>query len=138
MMFHNKFAAIAGALLLAGSVFAGQSQLCPDINSIKAEGLNMAEKISANVFLTYNISTYSTNDVWGFVIAPIVSDTEETAIDQANNILSTMSSPGIPDEEDGEIVCLYDTGRPDVIAAAINTEGMISPSKLKQYIRKVK
>ncbi|RUR06178.1 DUF4949 domain-containing protein [Legionella sp. km772] len=135
-MMFSKLTTAVSALLLAGSVYAGQVQLCPDINDIKMEGMSMAEPIMNNLFFSYNLSNYNTSTNWGFVIAPIEADSEEMAIDRANEVLDGMSSPGIPEEADDELVCVYNTGRQDILAAAINADHMISPSKLKQYIQK--
>lgn len=133
----NKLAAAASALLLAGSVYAGQAQICPDINDIKAEGMSMAEPIMNNLFFSYNLSAYNTSTNWGFVIAPIEADSEEMAIEIANEVLGGMSSPAIPEVNgDNEVVCLYNTGNQNILAAAINADQMISPYKLKQFIQK--
>ena len=138
MMFHNKCAAIATALLLAGSVYAGQNQLCPDINDIKAVGLSAAEHITGDMFFSYGISNYNTNSTWGFVIAPITAESTEMAIDVANDILDTMTAPGVPEEKNNELVCLYNTGHQNILAAAIPADQMISPSKLKQVIQTIR
>ncbi len=138
-MMFNKLASVVSAVLLAASVYAGQDQMCPDINDIKAEGMSMAEKITNNLFFSYNISAYNTKNNWGFVIAPIEEESEEKAIKFANKTLEGMNAPGTPeDNDDNEIVCLYNTGHQNLVAAAINAEHMISPSKLKQYIQKAR
>lgn len=138
MMFKNKLAMIASALIIAGSVYARQEALCPDINDIKAEGLSMAEQIYPGLFFSYNLSTYNTSSHWGFAIAPIEAESDSIAVDFANKLLSTMTAPGIPEIEGEATVCLYNTGNPDVLAAAVNTDQMISPSQLKHYIQKVR
>lgn len=136
-MMLNKLVSLLGAVLLTGSVYASQEQSCPNINDIKAEGVSMAEEIMANLFLSYNISNYNTQSTWGFVMAPIDANSNEEAIEISNKVLEGMSSPGIPEESDGnDFVCLYNTGRQDMVAAAINADHMISPSKLKHYIQK--
>jgi hypothetical protein len=123
--------------MLAGSAFSAQPAICPDINDIQAEGLTMAEEIGPDLYISYNISPYNTPSMWGFIIAPVVGDSAEVAIDIANDILSTMTAPGVPEQDRNTLVCLYDTGRQDIYAAAINTDdGQISPMKLKQYFLK--
>ena len=133
----NKLASIVSAVLLTGSVYAGHGQSCPDINEIKTEGISMAEYITSDIYLSYNISNYHTDSIWGFVMAPITAETTVEALAISNEILADMGAPGIPENsEEDELVCLYNTGHQDIIAAAINAEHMISPSKLKQYIQK--
>ena len=138
MMLRSKLAAFAGALILAGSAFSAQQAICPDINDIKAEGLSMAEEIGPNIYISYNISDYNTPSTWGFIIAPIEGDSSEVAIDEANEILNTMTAPGIPEQDRNTMICLYDTGSQDVFAAAIQSDGQLSPMQLKQYIRKAR
>lgn len=138
-MLKKRLAAVASALVLAGSVYAGQEQICPDIEHIKAEGLTMAELITKNVYYSYNMSTYNTNKMWGFVIAPVEADSIGSAVEAGNVILSTIHGPGLPQEldEHSTVECLYDTGVPYIVAVAVSTEQMISPSILKRYIQKV-
>ncbi len=135
-MLRSKLAAFAGALILAGSAFSSQQATCPDINDIKAEGLSMAEQIGPNIYLTYNISTYNTASNWGFIIAPLTGDSDDVALDAANEILSSMSAPGVVDQHSGALVCTYETGYQNVMAAAIKDDESISPMKLKQYFQK--
>ncbi|KGP63959.1 heme-binding protein [Legionella norrlandica] len=138
MMFQSKLATVFGALILAGSVFASQQSACPDINAIKAEGLPMAEEIGLNFYLAYNISDYSTSSVWGFFIAPIEADSEEAALETSNEVLSNMNAPGVPHQQGDDIICSYDTGTPNLIAAAIKDSSQISPIKLKQYFKNIR
>jgi len=138
-MMFNKLATVVSTLLLAGSVYAGQEQSCPDISDIKAEGMTMVAPIMYDQFLTYNISSYNTDNNWAFVIAPIEAESEDVALELANEILNGMGSVGIPQTEpDDEIVCMYNTGDANILAAAVNADHMISPSKLKQYIQKAR
>lgn len=137
-MFHNKFTAMASAFLLAGSVYAGQNQLCPDINDIKAEGLNAAEQISQDIFFSYAMSNYKTSSSWVFVIAPVIAQSTKMAINVANDVLAAMTAPGVPEEYNDEHICTYSTGRQDVLAAAFPAENMISSSKIKQYMQKTR
>ncbi|CAM2757974.1 DUF4949 domain-containing protein [Legionella worsleiensis] len=136
MMLKSKLAAFAGALILAGSAFAGQTSLCPNINDIKAEGIYMAEEIEFDMYITYNISNYNTRSIWGFLIAPVQAESAELAIEDANRILSTMSAQGVPEQHGDAIICDYDTGRQDVIAVAINDAQQITPMKLKYFFKK--
>lgn len=137
MMFKSKLATFVGALVLAGSSFAGQQAECPSIDAIKGEGISMAEEIGPNIFITYNISTYNTESNWGFIIAPLQSDSDEEALDEANEILDSMTAPGVPQQHSGATVCEYDTGRQDIFAAAISDDsGMITPMRLKHFIKR--
>lgn len=135
MTIKSKLAAFAGALVLAGSAFAASQDVCPSIDAIKDEGLSMSEVIAANLFISYHISHYNTKSTWGFLMAPIESDNTETATDKANDILSHMSAPGVPQSQSGMVVCTYETGQPDVFAAAIQDSSAVTPLKLKQYFK---
>ncbi len=136
-MMFKKLAAVTSALLFASSIYAGQITSCPDINEIKAEGISMAQPIMESLFFTYHFSFYNTNNNWAFAIAPIEADTEEVAIDLANEVLDNINSSGIPDNSGKDVVCYYDTGRPDILAAAMQADFM-SPNKLKQHILKAR
>lgn len=135
MAFGSKLASFAGSLLLAGSVFASPV-VCPTIDDIKAEGITMAEQIANNVFLSYHVSHYNTDATWGFLIAPVFAESNDEAIGFGNEVLGSMSSPGLPDEQAGLTICSYETGRSDIFAAAIKDSSTISPLKLKQYFKK--
>jgi hypothetical protein len=130
MMFRAKCAAFASALILAGTTFASQ-QVCPELTAIQAEGISMSMEIYG-IYAAYQISNFNTDSSWGFVIAPIVGDSEEDAVANANDILSEMTAPGVVLEKG---VCSYDTGLNDVYALAIQDENP-SPMKLRQYIRR--
>lgn len=136
MMLRSKLAAFVGALFLAGSAFSAQQATCPNINDIKAEGISMAEEFGPNIFIGYNINVYKTPSIWGFIIAPVEGDSEDVAIDAANEILSMMTAPGVPEQHGSAMICTYETGHKDVFAAAVKDEGTISPLKLKQYFKK--
>ena len=136
MMLKSKLAAFAGALILAGSAFANQQIICPDINEIKAEGLDRVESIHQDndtMFLTYHFSNYNTPDMYAFFIAPVAGDTSEEALDTANEILNTISGQGVPTQDHGIMLCVYHTGHQDLIAAAMKTNLSVSPMQLKQY-----
>lgn len=130
-MLRSKLTAFIGAFIITGSVFASQDGLCPDINDIKAEGISMAEVVAPALYITYNISNYNTTNTWGFIIAPLQGEDEATVIDAANEVLSNMSAPGIPEQHGNAIICDYNTGRNDVFAAAINDTTQITPMSLK-------
>ena len=130
MMFRAKLAAFAGAMILAGTAFASQ-EMCPELSTIQAEGIADAMQFYG-MFAAYQVSDYDTDANWGFVIAPINSDSEEEAIDEANDILASMTAPGVLMEEG---LCQYDTGMPDVFAVAVKNE-FPTPMKLRQYIRR--
>jgi hypothetical protein len=138
MIVHNKLVAMASAFLLAGSVYAGQSQVCPDINHIKTVGLSAAEPLTAEVFFSYGISNYNTSTTWGFLIAPVKAQSAQMATDVANGILDTMTAPGVPDELNNEFVCLYNTGHQNILAAAMPADKILSTSKLKKLIQTVR
>ena len=62
MKLRTRLATLAGALILAGSSFAGQEFICPALDLIKAEGLTMTEEIMQDIYIAYNLSNYNTED----------------------------------------------------------------------------
>lgn len=134
----KTIASTVGALALAGSVYAGQNQICPSLDDIKAEGITMSERIAMNLFFAYNISSYNLDGIWGFVIAPIEADSSDEAIETANEVLSTMTGSGSAEDIEHELICLYNTGNPDLMAAAIKTDMMMSPNQLRKYAQKMR
>lgn len=135
MMLKSRLATFVSALVLAGSAFAGQQYVCPSIDMIKAEGISMAEEIGEHIYLTYQISDYNTDTLWGFIIAPLEGDSNDSAIEEANDILGSMNGPGIPQQQTGALICEYETGIQGVFAAAIKNDQMITPVKLKQFFQ---
>lgn len=136
MMLKSKLAAFAGALILAGSAFANQQIVCPDINEIKAEGLDRVESIHQDndtMFLTYHFSNYNTPDMYGFFIAPVEGSTAEEALQKANEILTNISGEGVPTQDHGIMLCVYHSGHQDILAAAMKANLSISPMQLKQH-----
>jgi hypothetical protein len=135
-MLRSKLAGFAGVLLISGVAFADQVGGCPDINDIKAEGISMAEKVGPTLFITYNISKYNTPATWGFIIAPLEVDNEDAALESANEILSGMTAPGVPEQHNGAtMICDYDTGHQNVYAAALNDAYQITPMNLKAFFK---
>lgn len=133
-MLRAKLAAFAGALILAGTAFANQ-EACPKLGAIQAEGVSMAMPIFSSLYGAYQLSTYNTDSYWGFVIAPIDAESENDAVEYANDILSDMTAPGVAEEVDGSLMCTYDTGHSDIYAIAVNTM-FVSPMQLKQLIHR--
>ncbi len=137
MRFIIKLTTFISALMIAGSVFALPARIasCPSINTIKSEGITMAEEILQNVFMTFHISQYNDDTSWAFMMGPVEGGSNEEALDTVNDLLSTMSAEGIPSEEDGVRYCNYETGT-DIAAAAIETDSIPSASKMKQLLKK--
>ena len=139
MVFAKKMVILASSLILAGSVFAGKKPICPDINNIKAEGLPMSEEVALGFYFAYNLSNYNTDSLWGFALLPIEATSTEQALEDANNILSNMTAPGVVEEENDEMtLCVYDTGIEAVTGVAIKEKNQITPFALKQYIKRIK
>ncbi len=139
MMFIKTIASTVSAFVLAGSVYAGQNQVCPSLDDIKAEGITMSERIAMNLFFAYNISSYNLDGVWGFVIAPIEADSNDEAIENANDVLNTMTGSGsVEENEENQLICMYNTGNPDLMAAAVKTDMMMSPNQLRKIAQKMR
>lgn len=134
MKFGSKLATFVGAVILASSAFASNN-VCPSIEEIQSEGISMAEEIAPGLFIAYQISNYNTEDTWGFIVAPLDGEDQDVAISMANDIVSDMTAPGIPEEHRGMLICTYETGIPDVFAAAIKDSQTVTPMKLKQFFK---
>lgn len=128
-MLKAKLAAFAGALILAGTTFASQ-EVCPELSAIQSEGISMSMEIYG-IYAAYNISNYNTDSTWGFIMAPFTTD-EDEVVEQASELLSAMSAPGVLLQEG---VCQYETGQSDLYALAVR-DAFPTPAKLKQYIRR--
>jgi hypothetical protein len=135
MTFTSKLSTFVGAFVFAGSVSAAQEVVCPSIDAIKAEGVVFYQQLFANFYLTYQLSSYNTDTEWTFVLAPIEGDSAGEAIENGNAVLSTMTEEAIPGEEEGVVVCEYESGSGEIFAAAVGTQNLISPAKIKQIIK---
>ncbi len=139
MMFKSKLATFVGALVLAGSSFAIQDkpESCPSITAVQAEGMTSSAEIIEGLYLTYNLSHFDTSSNWVFVMGPVAAETDEMAIEESNQLLTTISGTPTPtqDEEDTWI-CEYNTGSQELAAFAILTDDAISPFKMGRYIRR--
>lgn len=127
-MFKAKLATFASALILTGTTFSG-SEVCPDLSAIQAEGLSMSMQVYG-FYAAYQLSNFNTDTNWGFIIAPVEAESEDEAVEHANEILNSMTAPGVFIDQG---VCNYDTGVPNIYALAIQDE-FPSPLKLRQYI----
>jgi hypothetical protein len=139
MMFKSKLATFVGALVLAGSSFAAQGvpQSCPGINAIQSEGLPNAGEIFQGMYLAYNVSNYATPSNWVFIMGPVMADSEEMALESSNDLLATMSgTPEPQNDNEGNWICEYDTGEPNVAALAIQADDMISPLNMARFLRR--
>lgn len=139
MMFKSKLATFVSALVLASSVFAAQDKpdVCPGMSAIQAEGMTNAAEILEGLYLTFNLSHYDTPSNWVFIMGAIIAESEDKALEESNQILSTMSgSPTPVDDGEGSWICEYETSNPDVSAFAVQADDMISPLKMSRYLRK--
>lgn len=139
MMFKSKLATVVGALVLAGSSFAmhGAPEACPSIASVQSEGMTMAAEILENLYLTYNISHFDTPYDWVFVMGPVHADADDEALEESNEVLTTVSGNPSPEQEgDDSWICQYDTHSQDIAAFALLTDEAISPLKLSQHLRR--
>lgn len=138
MKLKSTLATFASALLIAGYSYASNDFACPSISAIKAEGLSQAEEIYPSIYFTYNISNYSTDNTWGFVIAPVEGDSVEAALETGNEILAGITSEGVPGEADGYQFCQYETGDANIAAVAfMSNDGIVSPMKLKHFYHSI-
>lgn len=130
MTMKSKLVSFIAASFLASVAFANQHPECPDINAIKLEGLTMFEKILSNLFFTYHTSQYGTQSDWALVMAPIEADSGVLALSRGNEILASMSEPGVPLNEQRIFMCQYATGQHHVKVVAVLADILISPTKI--------
>lgn len=136
MSLKLKLASFAAALVFTGSAFANES-VCPKLSDIQAVGITMASQMAYNYYIGYSVNHYNTSSSWGFAIGPVEAKSEEDTIEIANDILADLTAPGVPESgKDDEVVCIYETGNPELFAVAIKGYEEISPMKFKQYIHK--
>lgn len=139
MKFSFKLSAFVAAITLAGSVFATQDMECPDIEDIKAEGIFAATEFLPGLYGAGQISEYNMDSPWIFVLAPLMLETEDEALEEANNILGSMSIQAVPKmTAEGFIACWYPTGRPDVLGVAVGAEidtDILSTLKLRKILK---
>lgn len=138
MMFKTKLATLVGALTLATSAFAAHQapEACPSVSAIQNEGLSMSIEVMQDMYLAYNLSRYNTESNWVFVIGIINAESDDEALDEGNENLSTLTGAPTPEEEDGSYICEYDTGSQDLAAFAIQADDMVSPLKMTHYFKK--
>ncbi|MBI2785479.1 MAG: DUF4949 domain-containing protein [Legionella longbeachae] len=135
MSLRIKLTAFAAALVLAGAAFAND-EICPNLSDMQAEGISATEQIGNNVYVGFSLSNFN-SEPWGYAIGPVLADSDDEAIDIANDVLANMSSQGYPIQlDDDYLVCLYDTGNPFIYSIAIRGAG-VGPMKLKQYLQKI-
>ncbi|KGP62457.1 hemin-binding protein [Legionella norrlandica] len=141
MKFKTKLTAFIGALILASSSLANQIKpnTCPTVTSLQSEGMTMSSEIMEGIYITYNLSHYSTSSSWVFIIGPFIADNEEIALGEGNKLLSTLTgSPTPEDDREGNWICEYNTSSRDIIAFAIEADDMISPLKMMRYLRTIR
>lgn len=140
MKFHSKPAIFVGSLIMACSSFAfqGQPAACPGMASLQSEGMINSAEILEGMYLTYTQSHYDTNSSWVFIMGPIMAESDEIALSESNQFLTTMSgNPEPTQDEEGNWTCEYDTKNQDLAAFAIQTEEEMSPGKMNKYLTKV-
>lgn len=130
-MLRAKLAIFAGAVMLAGSSFAYELE-CPDLAAIQAEGLSMSLAMqSVGFYAAYQISQFDTDKPWLFGILPIAADSDEDALESANELLADMSSPGVVWYEN---TCKYETNDPNVWAVAMQNDFPLPSSILPKLM----
>ncbi|TAL64767.1 MAG: DUF4949 domain-containing protein [Legionella sp.] len=136
MMFKSKLATLMSAIIFTGVAFAAKPMQCPSLASIKAEGLTYAEEIYEGLYLDYSMSNYDTETNWFFLMGPIRADSTENAITEGNKVLATLSGTATPEtDEEGDIVCEYNSGNAELGVYAVHPEAALSPSKMTRILR---
>lgn len=135
MSLRTKLASFTAILIFSSPTFA-QDTICPDLGEIQKIGINKASRIDfrRNQYVGYSVHNYNTDSSWGFAIGPVKARSEKETLENANRILSKMTGLGIPDAHNGEVICFYETDRPDVAAIAIKDYYELSPMRFKQFM----
>lgn len=139
MMFKSKLATLMGAVIFASAAFAATEKAvtCPSLSAIKSEGLSYAEEIYQGLYLTYSMSNYDTDTNWFFLMGPILADSNENAISEGNKVLATLSGNATPEEdEEGDIVCEYNSGNAELGVYAVHPQGAMNASKMTRILRR--
>lgn len=139
MTFRSKLAVLLGSLVVAGSALAGTQNtlVCPSTHALQAEGLSTASEILNDFYLTYTMSSYNTNAQWVFMVGPINADSEESALDEGNQMLSTLTGNPEPEDVGNDAwACQYEIDSQDMVAVAIHADDMMSPLSMSRYLRK--
>ncbi|KTD06154.1 hypothetical protein Lgra_2931 [Legionella gratiana] len=135
MSVGTKLASFTATLIFAGSAFA-QDVVCPDLSEIQKVGINKASRIDfqKNHYVGYSVHNYNTDSSWGFAIGPVKASSERETIEITNEILSTMSGSGRVDTRTGDVICVYQTHNPNILAIAIKDYFEVSPIRFKQFM----
>ncbi|CEK09157.1 DUF4949 domain-containing protein [Legionella hackeliae] len=137
MMFKSKLIAFAGALVIAGSSFAGfkAPPVCPNVGNIKVQGVSNAEELMPKFYFAYEISNYDTENTWVFATGPFEGDDSDTALEEANKALRYLSGSPIAEPDEGGWVCLYEMDE-EHFAVALQSDSIPSPFKIRRYLSK--
>lgn len=140
MKFKSTLATFVSALVLTSTAFAIQSspKVCPSVSAIQAEGMTMAAEMVEGLYLTYNLSHYDTPLNWAFIIGPVNATSDESALEEGNQQLTTLSGTPSPEESGGAWACEYNTASDELVAVAILADETLSPMKMGQYLRRAR
>jgi hypothetical protein len=137
VLLKSKWFIFVSALVCMSNTFATKELplACPNASAIQEGGLMGSIPFFNRSYMTYTISSYDTSSNWTFVMGPIVAKSEKNALDKGLHLLTTLSgNPSPQQSEEGDWACLYHTKNPKVVAAAVLSEGTISPSKLRNLL----
>lgn len=139
MMFKSKLIPLIASLIITGSSFAAKvgddAIICPSVESIKSLGVSMPEVVGFNSYIVYNMSNYDTDNVWAFVIGLIPAESDDDAVNQANDALTTLSGNPEPIDYSGHIMCDYNIGSGLMAIASIVDGNIPVPNNLRSLLR---
>lgn len=129
------FIAFVSALVISGSSFAFDNpSRCPDANLIKSTKMALAQSLLRDMYLTYNLSKYGTQNSWLFTMGPIPAESAEKAVAEGNKLLVNLSGNPVPQQDEEEIwACVYNMRDERTLAVAFQSDSMLSPLKVKQF-----
>lgn len=138
MNFLSKAASFVGAMTLAATTFAGVHQVerCPGVDAIRSQGISVVLPIDFDLFVGMEASDYDTSESWAFLIGPLLADSDTDALEQANDALNTLSGSPLPEDDDGLIVCEYNTGNDELLAFAVYADDFITTQKVQHLFHK--
>lgn len=138
MMFKSKIIPLIASLIFAGSALAAkindETIVCPSVNALKSAGVVMPEVVGFNSYIVYNLGQYGTENNWVFVVGLIPAESDDDAINQANDALATLSGNPEPEEYRENLMCNYDIGS-GLMAIASVVKGNVTGANLRSLLR---
>lgn len=135
-----KFIVFSLSIFLMGETLAAhlKPDACPGISDMQKEGMTQTEEVRKGTFITYTLNHFNTPINWVILIGPMTVSSPAAALTKGNKVLTAISTTPEPTYEDENgWICLYPTGVKDIAAFALQTDEMLSQTKLKEFLKKI-